>query len=744
MYKKRYVLFFLLFTFFGHESVFCQIVTTSARNQLPQTLITNVLAGSGVVMSDGQFNWSSANISTDQIGTFTNGSAFTNFPFSSGIIMTTGHIAVAEGPNDRPNHAMNVTQSTSVRDPDLQALVSAPLKSTTVLEFDFIASSSSFEFEYVFASEEYPEYVCSQYNDVFGFFLTGIDPITMTTTTKNIAVIPNSVSPLYPDGMPVAINSLNAGVPGGNFSSNDCISLDYSQYYNDNQPGNPHIQFDGYTVALPAGANVIPCETYHMKISIANVNDNTYDSGVFLKASSFNSPEFQVNEHYDLDNRNYLIEGCNSVELEIKISSPAVSRVHIDLTLSGTATEGDDYEPIPRTVYIEEGDTVVRIPIIPLVDNVTEGIETIIINASMTICGIPFSKVIELEIHDHIPTILTSYELPACQVCTTLSAQVTQVMPGSQLTFNWTPAGLLDDPTAQTSTLNLTESTVFTVTAVDTLGCVSNEATVNVVVLQAPVPQFTYTPEKGCAPFVVNFTSNTVPHSASLLWDFGNGETSTEQNPSVTFMQDGNYTVSLTASVDQNCSETLTITDAIQQATYPVADFSLSPNNPKNGEVVSFSNLSVGNNIVSYLWNFGDGNTSTEIDPFHTFYVEDNRYFNVLLTVTTDENCTSQKGASVLVSDNFSFYIPNAFSPNKDGFNDIFKPFITEANRYTFSIYNKLGQCIFITHDINEGWDGMQKGKKCSPGLYIWKILYSRNAKPNEEYELTGEVYLHR
>ena len=80
MYKKRYVLFFLLFTFFGHESVFCQIVTTSARNQLPQTLITNVLAGSGVVMSDGQFNWSSANISTDQRN-FYHGSAFTNFPF---------------------------------------------------------------------------------------------------------------------------------------------------------------------------------------------------------------------------------------------------------------------------------------------------------------------------------------------------------------------------------------------------------------------------------------------------------------------------------------------------------------------------------------------------------------------------------------------------------------------------------------------------------------------------------------
>ena len=166
----------------------------------------------------------------------------------------------------------------------------------------------------------------------------------MVTTTKNIAVIPNSVSATYPNGMPVAINSLNSGVPGSSFSGSDCISLDNSSYYNDNQPGNPYIQFDGYTTALPAGASVIPCETYHMKISIANVNDNTYDSGVFLKASSFNSPEFEVNENYTIPGSSQLIEGCNDLELEIKISSPAVSDVRIDLTISGTATEGVDYE----------------------------------------------------------------------------------------------------------------------------------------------------------------------------------------------------------------------------------------------------------------------------------------------------------------------------------------------------------------------------------------------------------------
>lgn len=744
MWKKSSFLIILLTILILTGQVKAQIVTTSARNQLPQNLITSVLAGTGVIMTNGQFNWSTANISTDQIGTFTNGVSFTNFPFSSGIIMTTGNIAVAQGPNDRTNYAMNVTQSTTVRDPDLQALVSAPLKSTTALEFDFIASSSSFEFEYVFASEEYPEYVCSEYNDVFGFFLTGLDPVTLVSTTKNIAVIPNSVSALYPNGMPVAINSLNSGAPGGSFPSSDCISLDYSQFYNDNPPGNPYIQFDGYTVALPAGADVIPCETYHMKISVANVNDNTFDSGVFLKASSFNSPEFEVINNYTLPNVPYLIEGCNSSDLELKISSPAVSTVQVDLLLSGTATEGVDFEPIPSTVYINQGDTSVIIPIIPIADNNTEGTETIIINASMTICGIPFNKVIELEIIDHIPTILTSYDLAVCQICTSLTAQVAQSMPGLDLTFHWTPADSLADSTAQTTAANITQSTVFTVTASDTLGCSSNEATVNVLVFEAPEPLFTYTPDQGCAPFTVSFTSNTNPHSASLLWDFGNGETSTEQNPIVTYTEDGDYTVSLTATVGANCSQTLTIPNAIGRGDYPIADFSYLPTNPVNGEIITFTNLSSGNNIISYFWNFGDGYTSSEHDPIHIYYVEEDRYFNASLTVTTDENCISKKGVPILVTDNFNFYIPNAFTPNKDGVNDIFRPYITEAGKYTFSIFNRYGQTVFETHDILGGWDGMQNGKKCPPGVYVWKVAYSRTAKPNEEYELTGEVYLQR
>ena len=741
---KKIIILIVLLCLAGNEFVFGQIVTTSARNQIPQNLIQSVLAGTGVSMTNGQFNWSSGNIATDQIGTFVNGPNFTSFPFSSGIIMTTGNIIVAEGPNDKTNASMNVTQSTSVRDPDLQALVAKPLKSTTALEFDFIASSSSFEFEYIFASEEYPEYVCSQYNDVFGFFLTGLDPVTLTVTTKNIAVIPNSASTVYPDGMPVAINSLNPGVSGNNFNSADCISLDYSSYYNENPVSNPYMQFDGYTVALPAGASVIPCETYHMKISIANVNDNTFDSGVFLKAASFNSPEFEIAETYDLPNCDSLVEGCNNLHLDFKLSSPAISPVTINLAISGSATEGTDYAAIPHTLYIDEGDSITSLDITTYVDNIVEGDEIITITATLDLCGITFVKSIDLVIVDYIPVQLISYDTAACQICNEVIAKSSTPIPAGTL-FHWTPSDNMINPTSQNPTINISNDNSYTVYAETPPGCRTDEATINVFIVDKPKADFTYSPSQGCASFAVNFTSQSTPAVANLKWDFGNGTTSTEENPTITYANDGYYTVSLVASVSGgSCADTMTIPNAITPGDYPSADFSYTPDKPYNNEEVVFTAMATGNNIANYHWSFGDGFHDSIMNPTHIFYVDDDHYYTVTLTVTSDENCTSTVSKSILVTDNFDMYAPSAFTPNNDGINDEFNLYITEAATYLLTIFDRWGKTVFQTDDPSKGWDGTQRGKKCPPGIYVWNLRYSRNADPTTTIKMAGTIYLHR
>ena len=728
----------------GAQFVQGQIVTTSARNLIPQNLIQSVLAGTGVSMTNGQFNWSASNIGTDQIGTFVNGPNFPEFPFSSGIIMTTGNIFVAEGTNDKTNASMNVTQSTTVRDPDLQALVSKPLKSTTALEFDFIASSSSFEFEYVFASEEYPEYVCSQYNDVFGFFLTGLDPVTLTTTTKNIAVIPNSASTIYPDGTPVAINSLNPGVSGGNFNQSDCISLDYSSYYNENPVGNPNMQFDGYTVALPARASVIPCEVYHMKISIANVNDNTFDSGVFLKAASFNSPEFEIDETYGMPGCDSLVEGCNDLHLDFRLSSPAISPVTINLALSGTATEGSDFAPIPHTLYIDQGDSVTSIDITALADYVVEGDETLTITATLDLCGITFVKSVDLVIVDYMPVELVSYDTATCQLCENVVAvSSTPIPPGT--IFYWTPSDSMANPDSQTPTINATTDQTYTVYAKTPIGCVSSEATINVYIVDKPVADFTYFPTRGCAPFPVTFTSQSTPSIANLHWDFGNGVTSNESEATITYDFDGSYDVTLIAYVSGgNCADTITITDAITQGIHPSADFSIEPETPRNNEPVTFTSLNAFGNIVDYQWAFGDGFSDTAATPSHTYFVEENHYYTVSLSVTTDENCTAITNKTILVSDNFNVYAPGAFTPNNDGLNDEFKIFITEADYFLLSIYDRWGRLVFQSDDPEIGWDGTLGNTKCLPDVYAWNLRYSRTADPGTIIKIAGTFYLQR
>ena len=377
-----------------------QIVTTSSKGQLPQSLIMDVLKGEGVYIIGGKFNWSTDSIKTDQIGTFVNGDAFTSFPFKEGIILCTGKVGVADGPNNSGSKTMQCTQSTKERDPDLQALnPNTYFATTTVLEFDFMATSSSFNFEYVFASEEYPEYVCSNFNDAFGFFLTGMDPVTRQTTTKNIAVVPGSVSDENPNGLSVAINTINSGRPGSGQREENCTSLDYSEYYVDNL-GGEYMQFDGYTAGLSAGADIVPCETYHMKISIANAQDNSFESGVFIKASSFSSVDIEYIPHYDVEGQDRLIEGCNDMQLEIKLGYPVDYDINIELKTSGTATEGVDYETLPEKLVLHAGDTSLMIPINVINDDQFEGTETLILDVNLVFCDISSPHRMNFEIHE--------------------------------------------------------------------------------------------------------------------------------------------------------------------------------------------------------------------------------------------------------------------------------------------------------------------------------------------------------
>lgn len=238
-------------------SVYASITTQNMETVTPAQL-GQLLAGPGIQITNVTINGSPA-----AAGTFAGGLA-AGLGIESGVILSSGAIENVIGPNDTSSKD---TVLGTPGDADLDALV-APLKTqdATILEFDFVAESSNFAIRYVFGSEEYKEYVGSSFNDVFGFFLDGV----------NIAYVAGSQSEL------VSINSIN--------------HQKNSSYYIDNPPnsGAFDTQLDGFTTILIAAANVTPGTGHHIKLAIADTSDALLDSVVVLQAGGITGTPMRV------------------------------------------------------------------------------------------------------------------------------------------------------------------------------------------------------------------------------------------------------------------------------------------------------------------------------------------------------------------------------------------------------------------------------------------------------------------
>ena len=194
-----------------------------------------------------------------------------NIGIGHGILLTSGEIVNAPGPNISPATG---TDNLLPGDVDLNTLIGGTSQDACVLEFDFTVPTDTVKFKYVFGSDEYSEYVCSNFNDVFAFFISGPG----ISGIQNLALIPGTSTP-------VSINNLNGGVSGG--GGFPCILTNNAFYINNETPPGQTVEYDGFTVVLEAVAAVVPCGTYHIKIAIGDVGDGNFDSGVFLEQGSF-------------------------------------------------------------------------------------------------------------------------------------------------------------------------------------------------------------------------------------------------------------------------------------------------------------------------------------------------------------------------------------------------------------------------------------------------------------------------
>ena len=380
MMKK--LLVFLLFVSFLPNVMSQIVVDCNVPNNTADALVNILVNGvpfsnatlSGFDCSAGYFDGSNTNLDMD-----------------AGVVMCTGGLDML-----LPN-GIDQTQATG-SDPDLVTqleLVNSAftnVNNVVVLEFDFEPNSDQIAFQYVFSSEEYPDFTCSNYNDIFGFFLSGpgING-PFTDNAINIALIPDPNNPGNYTNTPVLINALNSGVAtSGDEEPCDAIDpnwQDYSVFFTDNTPLET-INMPGFTVPLTALANVIPCETYHIKLAIANVSDQLLQSSVFLLENSFSStsPVANYESAYSpfSGNDTTLVEGCFDGSLTFELDEPIDVDYVIDYIVSGSATEGVDFETMGTQAIIPSGDSEVSIPLVPFYDGIAEGNENITINVTLS------------------------------------------------------------------------------------------------------------------------------------------------------------------------------------------------------------------------------------------------------------------------------------------------------------------------------------------------------------------------
>lgn len=346
----------------------------------PEALIRNVFLGEGVEVLNVTYEGDERSVgyfrgSGQEVG------------MTSGIVMTTGYTVSANGSRG-VNEVGDIQASVNVlgagEDPDMEAIAAGVnVNDITRYTITFRPSADTLRFRYAFGSEEYPEFVCSQYNDIFGFFISGPGVNGgFTNNAENIALIPGT-------NLPVRINNLNGGVVGDRGVPENCSgqagSLDFSNFFIDNNDSDQFPVYDGITTVLTATAVVVPCEVYTIKLVICDVQDSNWDSGVFLEAKSFSSNATNL-QMADLNIDGAMAEGCRPAQLTFTLSEPATEPTTLDFEIFGTATNGTDYTGFPSSITIPPGDSTFSFELTALEDNQVELDERIQIALQKTAC----------------------------------------------------------------------------------------------------------------------------------------------------------------------------------------------------------------------------------------------------------------------------------------------------------------------------------------------------------------------
>ncbi|HWY97592.1 MAG TPA: PKD domain-containing protein, partial [Bacteroidia bacterium] len=314
-------------------------------------------------------------------------------------------------------------------------------------------------------------------------------------------------------------------------------------------------------------------------------------------------------------------------------------------------------------------------------------------------------------------------------------------------TYTWAPAASLSCTACQNTVASPAVTTTYTVTVND--ACGTPIATASVVVTLNPLPVVNFTPDtavSGCSPLCVNFTDmSTVALGGikSWAWTFGDGGTSTQQKPSHCYTAGGIYSVGLTVVSDSGCSSSLNLPDLIIVYNHPQAAFIASPQPVTIVEpTVQFTDQTKDSSkIITWLWQFNDQTDATSPlqNPTHT-YIDTGTYCADLI-VQDIHGCIDSVNECIVIEPLYTLYIPDAFSPNGDGLNDVFQVKGQYICGFQMYIFDRWGQQLYYSQDMNKGWNGtVTLGQNTvQEDTYIY-LIYAIDCVQHKKHEYLGKV----
>jgi len=537
-----------------------------AQISLSQTTVNNYVAnicGTGVTFSNATLTGD-----TRAIATFLGGlSAGLGTSMNSGVVLSTGMVNTANALQGGPGVFLD-GDNNGPSIPALDGIAGDDTYDGVILEFDFVPITNSINVNYVFGSEEYNEWVNAGFNDAFAFYISGPG----IAGTPNIAVLPGNI--------PVTIDNINLGSNSGLYRNN--ISLN-----------NPNVM-DGYTVQLTASQTVTPCQTYHIRLMIADGGDEAYDSWVFIQENGLfaaGDPPLSIVATYPFGTALY--EECVTTNnITFTIPQAQGSNYSFDVTWGGTATPGADYGNLPTTIMIPAGQTSVTIPVSIYTDGLTEGVETIICTYPISVCEDGTATV---NIDDPEPlTVDAGNPASMCSGATSVTLNAASNNGNGTISYAW------DNGAGNTQSVNVApaSTTTYTVTATDQCGLTATDQ-VSVAVGTSPLVD-AGSPQSICAGGTVTLSGSGAD---SYSWDNGVAD-------GVSFSAVSTLTYTVTGTAANGCQATDQVTVTVNNL--PAVDAGL-PQSVCSGGSVTLN----GSGAVSYSWDNG-GTDGVAFTPIST------------------------------------------------------------------------------------------------------------------------------